>query len=335
MSNRSSRMDHATLAIVATALIGAMILVAVRLPSFSWLTPQSHYSAQLATAGTLKAGDDVKIGGVIVGDITKVDLDGQHVRVEFGVDKSIPLGDQSRANVEIATVLGNVFLQIESGGKGRLQPGAEIPLARTRVPNSLLGTVNLISDRSSRLDQEQLRESLEQLTSTLGGISSQDVSTTVDGLAKLTSALSGRSDEIADLMEGARKITTALEDKGSVIVDVMRQSDIFLSTLNERRDTIAALLEHTDSLSRELTSLIREDGAPLSKALKSVDRISAQLADDAATLTESIDLLSQFSSNLANITGNGPWIDVYLPTGLIPDNVIAKCGTSPSSGCGE
>ena len=174
---------------------------------------------------------------------------------------------------------------------------------------------------------------LDQLAAALGGVSSKDVKTTVDGLTKLTSALSGRSEEIGTLMISARKITAPLEAKGSVIVDVILQSDLFLTRLNERRTTITALLKHTTGLSREMTALIHDDGAPLSRALNSVDRITNQLADDSATLTKSIDLLSHFSSNLANITGNGPWIDLYLPTGLIPDNIIATCGTNPSPGC--
>lgn len=335
MSTRRAATDHATLAVLATALMAALVLVAIRLPSFSFFTPQNQYSAQLASAGNLKKGDDVKVGGVIIGDVTKVDVERQHVRVDFGIDKAIKLGGETRASVEIATVLGNVFLRVESSGPGQLRAGSAIPLDRTTVPNSLLGTANLFTERSGELDKQQMRESLQQLTVALGGVSDQDVKATVDGFAELSAALSERSEQIGALMVGARKITTALEDKGSVIVDVMRQSDTFLTVLNERRVAIAALLEHTTGLSRELTALIKNDGAPLSDALKSVDEISGQLVDDADTLTESIGLLSQFSSNLANITGNGPWIDVYLPTGLIPDNIIAACGVKPAPGCVE
>ena len=56
-------------------------------------------AAALSEAGGLKAGDDVRIAGVKVGKVSAVDLERDHVRVDFKVGRSTHLGSTTSASV--------------------------------------------------------------------------------------------------------------------------------------------------------------------------------------------------------------------------------------------
>jgi phospholipid/cholesterol/gamma-HCH transport system substrate-binding protein len=330
---RRIQLDAATLAVVVTLAVGAALLVAVNLQKIPFLHPSESYVADFASAGGISDGDDVRVAGVVVGKVSSVKLHGQVVRVRFTVTKGLRLGSTSSASIEIATVLGNVFLQVHSEGGGRLSDDVPIPVARTTVPFTLLDALGEAAEQTGKLDQSTLRKSLEQLSSTLSGISKTDVDATVGGLARLSASIGSRQDEISKLIAGAQDITDVLAAKSDDIVAILGQSDVFLRMLDARHDAVRQLLVHTRDLAAQVSSLIEEEGAPLAGALASVNTLGDLLSRDSDALEQSIGQLGKFSVNIANATGNGRWLDVYLPTGLIPDNVLSACGPQPKAGC--
>jgi len=327
--------DQAIVAIVGTVLIGAGVLFALGFNQLPFLHPSTTYTAEFANSGGLQSGDDVRVAGVSGGSVDSVALAGDHVQVKFTVKRGLALGGQSTATIEIATVLGNVFLQVESAGPGHLRSGVPIPVGRTTVPFTLLDAFGDFASNVQRANVPTLEQSLTELSATLNGISKPAIEATLTGLTKLSQALASRQDEIAELITSAQQVIDMLQSKGSAIVNVLSNSDTFLRMLNARHEVIRKLFEDTAALGAEITSLIQTDGAPLSAALANVDKLSAILAKDDAQLRRSITLLGQFSVNIANVTGSGPWIDILLPTDLIPDNVIATCGVHPKPGCGN
>ena len=326
--------DQAVIAIVGTIVAGALILFAVGINKLPLLHPKTGYSAELATSGGMKKGDDVRVSGISVGSVSSVRVEGDHVRVRFTVRKGLALGSESTASVEIATVLGELFLQIDSAGPGRLPGGATIPLARTTVPYTLLDAFVAFGENAAETDLPTLQKSLQQLSATLRGISPVQVRATLRGLTKIANALASRQDEIRTLLDDAQRIAHTLQTRGNALVSLLNDGDQFLQLLIERRDVISRLLHDTADLGSAVSTLIREDGAPLTSLLENVDALSGILAKDHQQLQHAIEALGQFSVNFANVSGNGPWIDILLPTLIIPDTVIGKCGVHPKRGCG-
>ena len=69
-----------------------------------------------STAG-LKNGDDVKISGISVGKITKLelDLDDYNAKVNIIIDNNIKIPDDSSAKITSSSLLGGNFLDIIPG----------------------------------------------------------------------------------------------------------------------------------------------------------------------------------------------------------------------------
>lgn len=329
------KLDKALVAIVVTLLGAAAVLVSINLDRLPFINPTTSYQAEFANAAGLQVGDDVRVAGVSVGTVDSIKVVQDRVLVGFSIEDDITLGSTSGASIELATVLGALFLQIESNGPGVLNEDATIPLVRTSVPFTLIDTFAKVGEQASKTDLTTFRQSLRQLAATLNGISPKDVAATLKGLTNISEAISSRQGQIAKLITDAKTIFTTLSSKRDSLIRLMSNGDTFVRMLHERRDAINSLLRNTAQLGKQVSVLIQRNGARLGDVLKDVDTVTAVLARNSRKLTAAITQLGQFSVNIANATGSGPWLDLLVPTALIPDELIAACGKNPKPGCGR
>ncbi|MDT4938009.1 MAG: phospholipid/cholesterol/gamma-HCH transport system substrate-binding protein [Pseudonocardiales bacterium] len=327
--------DQATVAVVGTIVIALVVLMAMNLNRVPFLHPKSQYVAQFASADGLRSGSDVRVAGITVGSVTSVRVDGGRVEVRFTVRKGLRLGDRSAASIEIATVLGQLFLQVTSAGSGTLRPGDTIPLARTSVPYTLLDALGTLGSNTAKTNLPQLQTAFDQLAATLQGVRPKDVHAILSGFATLAGTVASRQDEIANLLDQARRITSTLNDHADDFIALVADGDAVLQLLERRRDTIAGLLTDTASLGHQIATLVRRNGADLAPLLGNLNTVTAVLAKDQEQLSAAVTTLGAFSKNIANATGSGPWLDLLTPVLFEPDNVIVSCGTQPEPGCGR
>lgn len=329
------RRDKAVVAIVVTVLGAAAVLVSVNLDKLPFISPTKTYAAQFANATGLQAGDDVRVAGISVGAVDSIKVEQDHVVVRFSIEDDIELGSTSGASIELATVLGSLFLQVESAGPGTLAEDATIPLNRTSVPFTLIGVFNKVGEQVIKTDLPTFQRSLKQLAATLEGISPKDVSSALRGITRISTAITSRQSQISKLIADANTIFKTLSGKRDSIVRLMSDSDTFVRMLNDRRDAVNSLLRNTAQLSNQVTVLIKRNGAKLGAVLDDLDKVTGVLADDSTQLTRAISMLGQFSTNITNAAGSGPWVDLLLVTALHPDTIIAACGKNPTPGCGH
>lgn len=85
--------------------------------------------AKFRSAAGLKAGSNVEIAGVRVGQVKDISLDPvMHVaRVTLKIDKSVELSDDVVASVKTSGLIGDKYIAIGPGGSGEiLEPGSYI-----------------------------------------------------------------------------------------------------------------------------------------------------------------------------------------------------------------
>jgi phospholipid/cholesterol/gamma-HCH transport system substrate-binding protein len=75
---------------------------------------------------------------------------------------------------------------------------------------------------------------------------------------------------------------------------------------------IHALLVSTSTLSRELTTLVRQSRDDLKPALESLDNVLQVLNKNEDNLGDSIRLMAPFYRVFANTLGSGPWFDTFI-----------------------
>src|SRR3954469_355483 len=76
----------------------------------------TEYRAVFSTASMLEKGDDVRVAGVSVGEVKKVEHYGRtKALVTFRVKSDVPLTTTSRAEVRFLNLVGDRYLALEEG----------------------------------------------------------------------------------------------------------------------------------------------------------------------------------------------------------------------------
>jgi phospholipid/cholesterol/gamma-HCH transport system substrate-binding protein len=293
---------------IGLGVIAAMLLLAFNIDKLPLLGGTSH-SAALSEAGGLKAGDDVRIAGVKVGKVSAVDLDGDHVRVDFKVDRSTHLGSTTSASVRIKTILGQKYLSLDPSGKGELT--AEIPLSRTTPAYDVVEAFSDLARTTGGIDTDQLANALDTVATTFRD-SPENVRTAVAGLGRLSRTIASRDDQLRELLDHANGVTGVLSARNKELVTLLGDGDLLLQELRKRRADIHTLLVSTVTLSQQLTGLVRDNRAAIRPALQNLKNVLATLEANQANLDRSIRLLAPFVRVFANTTGDGRWFDTYI-----------------------
>lgn len=89
---------------VVTLLCTAVLAVAITNATFS---PKHTYRGVFVDAVGVRQGDDVRMAGVRIGSVEKVELhDNELALVTFEVEKAVPLGESTRIEVRYRNLIG-------------------------------------------------------------------------------------------------------------------------------------------------------------------------------------------------------------------------------------
>ena len=92
--------NQVTIGVVGLTVIGLIMLAAFRAQDLPLIGGGLKYSAQLSEAGGVKPNDEIRVAGVRVGQVRKVELEGSHVRVDFVVDRGVQARRRDRRRGE-------------------------------------------------------------------------------------------------------------------------------------------------------------------------------------------------------------------------------------------
>ena len=300
---------------VGLAVIAALLLFAFNIDRVPFLNG-TKYTAAISEAGGLKENDEVRIAGVKVGKVTAVELDGDHVRVTFRVNRGTEFGKETSASVRIKTVLGQKFLMLEPKGSGQLASGSEIPISRTEAAYDVVEAFSDLATTAEDIDTEQYAEALDTIATTFED-SPDEVRAAVDGLGRLSRTIASRDTELRGLLDHTAGVSEVLADRNNEFVTLLADGDLLLQELERRRADIHVLLVNTAKLADQLTALVRENRREIGPALQNLRNVVAVLRANQANLDKSIELMAPFVRVFANTLANGRWFDSYVEN-LVP-----------------
>jgi phospholipid/cholesterol/gamma-HCH transport system substrate-binding protein len=296
---------------ISLAVVAALILAAFNAQNLPIIGGGDVYYAAFKEAGGLKANDEVRIAGVRVGKVEKVELDGDHVKVTFRIEDPADFGKDTRADIKVKTLLGAMFLALEPAGSGQLSAGSEIPVSRTSSPYDVVKAFSGLAETSDRIDTDQLAQSLTTLAD-LTRNTPEEFRSALDGVSRLSSNIAAKNDQINTLLGNLQNVSEVLDARDQDIVGLMRDSDVLFRALVKRRDSVHRLLVSTTTLSTELTALVRQSRADLQPALSHLQSVVDVLNKNEDNIDNSLRLMAPFYRVFANTLGNGPWFDTYI-----------------------
>jgi len=274
------------------------------------------YKAAFTEAAGLRPGDEVRIAGVKVGKVDGVDLEGDHVVVAFKI-KNAWVGDRSRVDIKIKTVLGAKYLAIDVAGDGSQPPREEIPVTRTSTPFDVFPAFEQLTEVAGRIDTRQLAQALDTLSSTFKD-SPADVRSSLTGLSRLSRTVASRDQQLATLLDRTRQLTRTLSDRDTQLVKLVDDGNLLLAEVQRRRQVIHALLQSTSALSLQLSGLVADNQRQLTPALRQLSGVVTLLQRNQDNLDRGIAAMAPFVRVFTNTLGNGRWFDSYIQNLVTP-----------------
>ncbi|AJW40234.1 MCE-family protein Mce1C [Rhodococcus sp. B7740] len=315
----------AAIGLALLILVGALVIPKL-VDDFRAVT----LDAEIANVGGMQVGDPVLVAGVPRGTVTELVLDGTHVDVAFQLDRKTVAGVDTRATVEILTLLGRRALSIEPSGTGQLQSGDTIPLANTTTAFTIDDIGRSVATTATEVDLGRLRTMVD----TLAAAAPQDrelLGGALTGLTDIADTVNRNATDVDRLLASAQQTTSTLVDQSDLLIALVGDANIVAATVADRRDAISSIIDELAALTDVLSRYLADNRETIDSLLPRIRSVSALLESSRDSLTRLVDDFGPTARYLANATGNGKFLDLNSPTGLVPDNWLCLLGLG--SGC--
>jgi phospholipid/cholesterol/gamma-HCH transport system substrate-binding protein len=306
--------------IAGLVVIAVLLVLAFNASSLPLIGGGTTYSAAFSEAGGIKDGDDVRIAGVKVGKVTGVDVEDQHVRVDFKVTEDVGFGPLTSASIRMKTILGQKYVALAPAGAGQLEAGSQIPLDRTTSSYDIINAFQDLTTTTERIDTNQLAESLDVIATEFKD-TPDSVRASLEGLSRLSRTVASRDEQLSSLLARASSVTGLVASRGDQLELLILDADLLMVELAKRRDDIRTLFTNTSALSQQLTGLVRDNRAQLTPALQELDATLDLLRKHDADLQRTIQLMGPFTRVYANTLGTGRWFDTWVSNLTVPMGV--------------
>ncbi|MFI6224315.1 MlaD family protein [Nocardia salmonicida] len=314
---------------IAGMCAAVLLLIAIGAVYVTGTTAERTYSAEMAQAGSIRTGDDVRLAGIPVGKVTALTLLPDRVRMEFTVAEDAFLGDQTTLDIRMLTFVGGYYLAVLPAGTKPLG-AAVIPMERVIVPYNLTKAFQDAVEPVRRIDGSVFRQDLAALSTAIDK-SPDAVRSTVRAAGDVVAILDEQNADISRALSIADEYLTALDANADVLADLV----ITLGTLEQIIQTnkvqvaeslydLAVILQDLTPLGRAWDASIKERAQPLADAIPALEQLGARLG----ALLESVRAFEQRLLPLMPADG-GVSVDQSGVTIQLP----ALCVPLPGGGC--
>ncbi|QXU56460.1 MCE family protein (plasmid) [Rhodococcus sp. LW-XY12] len=267
---------------VVVALLGAAGL-------FSVLPVGKHtYTAFATEAQSIAVGDGVRVAGISVGTVTELELEPDHVRLTFTVDRDVFVGRESSLDVRMLTIVGGHYIALQPAGDQPLgdQP---IPADRVRLPYSL---------------NQVFQDAIRPLDAVDGG--SVNESLTLSG-----AALEAAPDSVRQVVEGLTSFADILDRQSDQVSEALAVVEEYSGALEQTKAQLARFVVSVNQL--ETTVLDKQAEMQLAGTLtvSAIQRIEGLEPAWQATVKPLVPVLKELAPELVRISEN---LDTMLAT---------------------
>ncbi|MDG3016158.1 MCE family protein [Speluncibacter jeojiensis] len=189
-----------------------------------------RYNAMFSDVTSLNIGDDVRIAGVRVGQVTAIKVvNHNEAEVQFAVSGRSWLPASTIATIKYRNLIGQRYISLSEGPgeQGRkLAVGSTMPLSQTRPALNLTTLFNGFRPLFQTLQPEDVNKLSYEIVQ----------------------VFQGEGGSIADLVDNTATLTNTVADKDKVIGEVITNLNNILATVNKRGDELSSLIVNTQHL---------------------------------------------------------------------------------------
>ncbi len=265
--SRNQLARRGLITLVALAVIGAF----VTLRTNGTFGSQPHVSADLANAGgSLRAGSDVKMNGVIVGKVSDIRRADDDVHVTVDMAMSSEDLDEVPANVVArilpATVFGTTFVDLVVHGAptGRLEAGDKVQPDASQGTLELQQALDDIDRLVDALGPAELASAIGSAAEALDGRGDR-IGTTVRTLNSYLDRINPRMPQVRSDLQALARTTKLVNDIAPDLLDATDDVLVTMNTIVTQQAAFSALIAGGTNLARTSRVFLTKNQANLVK----------------------------------------------------------------------
>lgn len=294
---------------------GAVVILALAVVGYLVVQHFRHYTvtAYFTSTTGLYVGDDVRVVGVDVGRVTGISPQGEKMRVELELARSVPVAADAQAVIVAQSLVSARFVQLtpaltpastEAGGVA-LADGAEIGTDRTAVP----------------VEWDQIKEQLGRAANALGPSDAargsaagfldaagtalegngEALGRSVEELSQAMSTLNEGGDDLFGTIRGLQTFTTALAASNEQIVSFQGRLATVTTLLADSRTQLAPALVDLDAAIVDVGRLVEQNRTGLTEQVDTLADVSQILVDKRDGIEKLLHLAPTALSNYYNV----------------------------------
>lgn len=286
-------------------VLTAFVVIALVASAFMLLNnggQEKTIVADFKVANSLYKGNEVRIMGVPVGRVTKIQPLGDRVRVTLEYEGDIKLPADTKAVVISPSIVGDRFVQLGPAYKGgpTLPDNARLGIAQTAVPVEL----------------DDIFKSIDNLALALGPKGANKDGALSRLVNSTANQLDGQGEQLAKTLENFAKLSTTLDNNDEELFSSIREIDQFVDLMRRHDDDARDFFDSTAEVSEVLADE-REDLADTIKALrKALLAVRDFVRENRSALRGNINNLESIAAVIANRSDELDHLLAETPTAL-------------------
>ncbi len=280
-----TRTRAAIAAALALLLVGAVALV-VR----NTVQRPTTLTALFTTATAVYPGDEVRVAGVRVGNITSIEPQGTKAKMTLAVDRAVPSPADARAVIVAQNLVGARYVQLAPafGADGNtsgptMRDGDVIDVDRTAVP----------------VEWDEIKTQLMRLSTDLGPSAAASTSSVGRFIDSAADALDGNGDKLRETIRQLTGLSRILADGSGDVTGIITNLQTFVTVLRDSNTQIVQFQDRLATVSSVRDGSRSELDAALTNLSSAVDDVQRFVAGSRNQTAEQVERLADVVGNLS------------------------------------
>jgi phospholipid/cholesterol/gamma-HCH transport system substrate-binding protein len=299
----------AAVTVTLTALLGLTI-------ANTTVGETSGYTARFTDATGLNVGDDIRMSGVRIGQVSEIAVyDNKYADVRFDVEASRKLPRSLTATIKYRNLIGQRYVSLGLGAGGDpnaiLRPGDVIPPERTRPALNLTVLFNGFRPLFEALDPKEVNKLAGELIQVLQG-EGGTIDSVLAHTASLSNAIAGKDKVIGRVIDNLNAVLTTVNDRTTEVSGLIDQLQLLASGLAKQRKPIGDAIDALGDLTTTTAGLLGDVRPALKDDIAALGRLSSTLADNDDTVEKFLSELPHKIQTINRVSSYGGWFNYYL-----------------------
>ncbi|KLO39315.1 mammalian cell entry protein [Mycobacterium nebraskense] len=314
-------------------LIGLSLFMAIAV-AVTWLVyatlrrdvagPTTPYTAMFTDVYGLRVGDDVRMAGVRVGRVEKIELTGKLAKVSFIVEDQQRLYGNTVASVTYQNIIGQRYLGLslgEIGSRGVLAARSVIPVQQTDPSFDVGKLLNGFEPLFSLLNPKDADDLTKGVLQSLQG-DRASIPLLVEQTSTITRTLSARDQALGNLITSLTKVTDTVARQDDDLDQALSQTQGAVRDFDARRASLQDSVGSIARVTRRLSAIADDVYPALNDLITREPGFSKHMAGIEPQLAFTGDNLPLLLKGFARIVGEGSYGNAYAcdlnATGFFP-----------------